>query len=67
MKQCFYIIAHLENNNLSIDKVFLQEYEAVHWGRVLATKNPKYTVVLYKQNIARTSTVEYVKQLTPYK
>ena len=67
MKQCFYIIAHLENNNLSIDKVFLQEYEAVHWGKVLTTKNPKYTVVLYKQNIAKTATVEYVKQLTPYK
>lgn len=33
MKQCFYIIAHLENNNLSIDKVFLQEYEAIHWEK----------------------------------
>lgn len=51
----------------TIDKIFLQEYEAIRWGRTLATKFPEFTVSLYKQEITRTATVEFVKSLEPFK
>ena len=50
-----------------VDKIFLQEHEAVRWGRTLATKFPDFTVSLYKQEIARTATLKFVKDLKPFK
>ena len=47
-------------------KIFLQEHEAVRWGRKLATKNPDYSVKLYKQEITRTGKLEFVKQLKAF-
>lgn len=68
MRQYFYIVTHTTvGDDQVIDKVFLQEYDAVRWGKTLATKHSEYAVSLYKQEIARTATVEYVKRLTAYK
>lgn len=67
MRQFFYVVAHtIVGDDQVIDKVFLQDHDAIRWGRTLATKHPECTVSLYRQAIARTSTVEYVKELTPY-
>lgn len=67
MRQYFYIIAHtIVGDDLCIDKVFLQEHEAIRYGRLMATKNP-YSVYLYKQEIARTAKVQYVKLLPPFR
>lgn len=67
MRQYFYIVAHTcRGADKVIDKVFLQEYDAIRWGKTLATKHPEHTVSLYRQEIARTATVEYVTILTPY-
>lgn len=68
MRQYFYLVAHtIVGDDLSIDKIFLQEHDAIRWGKVLATKNPGYSVGLYRQEIARTATVRFVKTLTAYK
>lgn len=67
MRQYFYIIAHtIVGDDLCIDKVFLQEHEAIKYGRLMATKNP-YSVHLYKQEIARSAKVQYVKSLPPFR
>ena len=67
MRQYFYLVAHtIVGDDLSIDKIFLQEHDAIRWGKVLATKN-HYSVGLYRQEIARTATVKFVKYLTAYK
>ena len=67
MRQFFYLVAHIVEDAVIQDKVFLQEHDAIRWGKTLATAHPDYTVNLYKQEIARTATVKYVKQLIPYK
>lgn len=67
MRQFFYLVAHIVGDTVVQDKVFLQEHDAIRWGKTLATAHPDYTVNLYKQEIARTATVKYVKQLIPYK
>lgn len=68
MRQYFYLVVHtVVGDDLSIDKIFLQEHDAIRWGKVLATKNPEYSVGLYRQEIARTATVKFVKNLTAYK
>ena len=68
MKQCFYIIAYYlsDDNDLNIQKVFLQEDKAVKYGRKFATKYRNTNVNLYKQLIATTATVEFVKVLKPF-
>lgn len=67
MRQFFYIVAHtIVGDNQVIDKVFLQGHDAIKWGRALASKHPEYSVALYKQEIARTATVQFVKQLEGY-
>lgn len=67
MKQYFYVVAHtIVGDDQVIDKVFLQEHDAIRWGRVLATKQPGLTVLLYRQEITRTATVQLVKALPPY-
>lgn len=68
MRQYFYLVAHtIVGDDLHIDKIFLQEHDVIRWGKVLATKNPDYSVGLYRQEIARTATVRFVKTLTAYK
>lgn len=68
MRQFFYLIGHdIVGDDFKADKIFLQEYEAIRWGRKLATKNPDYNVYLYKQEITRTGELEFVKGLGPYK
>lgn len=65
--QYFYIVAHTTaDDNQIIDKVFLQERDAIKWGRTLASRNSNYSVALYKQVIARTAIVQFVKQLKKY-
>ena len=67
MRQFFYLVTHVVEDLVIPEKVFLQEHDAIRWGKTLATAHPNYIVNLYKQEIARTATVKYVKQLTPYK
>ena len=62
MRQYFYLVLH----DSTVDKVFLQEHDAIRWGRQLATRNPEYSVRLYKQEITRTGTLKFVKELIPY-
>ena len=68
MKQCFYIIAYYisDDSDLNIQKVFLQEDQAIKYGRKFATKYRNTNVNLYKQLIATTATVEFVKVLKPF-
>lgn len=70
-RQYFYLVAHHYDEYTYVDKIFLQEHEAVTWGRKKATECEKYDwqyeYVLYRQLIARTAVLEYVKSLEPYK
>lgn len=68
MRQYFYLVTYgIKEDVQVLGKIFLQEHDAIRWGKTLATKNSKYSVFLYKQEIARTAILTYVKQLTPYK
>ena len=68
MKQCFYITAYYlhDDSDLNLQKVFLQEDQAIKYGRKFATKYRNTNVNLYKQLIATTATVEFVKTLKPF-
>ena len=68
MKQCFYIIAYYlhDDSDLNLQKIFLQEDQAIKYGRTFATKYRNTNVNLYKQLIATTATVEFVKVLKPF-
>ena len=71
MRQYFYlVVAHYDESTYP-QKVFLQEHQAVQWGRKEATKasktDPNWQYELYKQEIARTATLKFVKNLKPYK
>ena len=67
MRQYFYIVMHsVVGDDMQLDHICLQECDALTFGRRLATKNEDYSVYLYKQLIARTATVEFVKVLKPY-
>ena len=68
MKQYFYIIGyHFGDEDLKIEKVFLQEDQAITFGRKFATKNNRTTVSMFRQLIATTATVEFVEVLKPFK
>lgn len=68
MRQYFYLVTYGIKEDVQVPgKIFLQEHDAVRWGKTLATKNPEYSVSLYKQEIARTAMIQFVKKLTPYK
>ncbi len=42
MRQYFYLVAHMViGDDLYIDKIFLQEHDAIRWGKVLATKKSR--------------------------
>lgn len=69
MKQYFYLIACCYGECTIPCKIFLQEHEAIRWGRKEATmlqKDPNYEFVLYKQEITRTGDLKPVKTLKPY-
>lgn len=67
MRQYFYLVGHdIVGDDFVADKIFLQEHEALRWGRKLATKNPDYSVRLYKQEITRTGKLEFVKPLRAF-
>lgn len=67
MRQYFYLVGHdIVGDDFVADKIFLQEHEAIRWGRRLATKNPDYSVKLYKQEITRTGELKFVKQLKAF-
>ena len=71
MRQYFYLIAVNYDESTYPKKVFLQESDAISYGRRLAGKycddnDYMHEVVLYKQVIARTAELTYVKTLRPY-
>ena len=67
MRQYFYLVGHdITGDDFVADKIFLQEHDALRWGRRLATKNSDYNVKLYKQEITRTGKLEFVKQLKAF-
>lgn len=67
MRQYFYLVAHdIVGDDFVADKIFLQERDALRWGKKLATKNPDYSVKLYKQEITRTGKLKFVKQLKAF-
>ncbi len=69
-RQFFYLVCFSYDESTTPKKIFLQKNEAITWGRRQATKllkiDSNYTVSLYKQEIARTSVLEFVKDLKPY-
>ena len=68
MRQYFYLIGHsIVGDDLCMDKVFMQKSEAISYGRRLATKNPEFSVILYKQLMSNSSkeTIQCVKQIPP--
>lgn len=68
IKQYFYLIMfHYYNSDILIpEKIFLQEYQAIKYGRKLAISNPNIKVSLYKQEITTQGVLTKVKQLEPY-
>jgi hypothetical protein len=70
--QYFYLICTNFDETTCPRKVFLQEHQAITWGRRLATKiaNDDFyacmEVALYKQPITTVGEFEYVKILEPY-
>lgn len=67
MKQYFYIIGyHFGDEDLKIEKVFLQEDQAITYGRKFATKHNRTRVSMFRQLIATTATVEFVTVLKPF-
>ena len=71
MRQFFFLVVCNYDECTFPEKIFLQEHEAVKWGRKEATRVLKegfynYEFVLYKQEIARTATLKRVKTLEPY-
>lgn len=72
MRQYFYLVAYKYDECTVPRKVFLQEHEAIQWGRreatkkLLETQDPNYEYILYKQEITRTGDLKIVKTLKPY-
>lgn len=69
----FYLVCVNYDESTYPQKIFLQEHEAITWGRRAATKNavdpngnPMYEYVLFRQEIARMGMLERVKTLYPY-
>lgn len=72
MRQFFYLVVENYDESTYPQKIFLQEYEAIQWGRRLATKLLKdgygcREVALFRQQITRSGELEYIKTLLPYK
>jgi hypothetical protein len=72
MRQYFYLVTYKYDECTIPRKVFLQEYEAIKWGRKETTKklqetqDTNYEYILYRQEITRTGELQYIKTLKPY-
>lgn len=68
MLQYFFIVSHSGVDETRInDKVFLQEEQAINWGRKQATKFIFNDYWLQRCPITATGTVEDYKSLLPFK
>lgn len=68
--QYFYLVVVNYDESTFPKKIFLQENQAIQWGRRKATQlfyEGNYEVALYKQEITRMGTLQFVKTLEPYK
>lgn len=68
--QYFYLVSVNYDESTSPLKIFLQEREAIKWGRREATKladDGNYEVTLSRQPITRNGEIEFVRTLEPYK
>ena len=71
-KQYFYMVAYTYDECTIPRKIFLQEHDAITWGRreaaknLLETSDSNYEYILYKQEITRTGEIIKVKTLKPY-
>jgi hypothetical protein len=70
--QYFYLVC-IKYEQTWPQKIFMQESQAIRWGRVEATKSvdpvigySDYKFVLYRQPITRKGKLEYVKTLEPF-
>ena len=66
MKQCFYLVGHDVLGDFVPDKIFLQKHDAIKWGRRRALQDLDSRYKLYKQEITRTSELEFEENLRPY-
>lgn len=72
MRQYFYLVVYRYDECTVPRKVFLQEHEAIQWGRreatkkLLETQDTNYEYVLYKQEITRVGDLKPVKTLFPF-
>ena len=66
MKQYFYLVGHDILGDFVPDKIFLQEHDAIKWGRRQALQDLDSRYKLYKQEITRTSKLEFAENLRPY-
>lgn len=67
MRQYFYLVVVNYDEATTPLKVFLQEHEAIRWGKRNAANFTNYTISLYKQEITRTGVLRFVKDLKSYK
>lgn len=67
-RQYFYLVCRTYDECTQPAKCFLQEHEAIVYGRRLATKeeDPNIGFELYRQEITRTGTFEFVRTLDSY-
>ena len=67
MRQYFYVVMHsVVGDDMQLDHICLQESDAITFGRRLASKDEECSVYLYRQLIARTAKVEFVRTLKPF-
>lgn len=67
MKQFFYLVGHdIVGDDFVPDKIFLQEHDAIKWGKRRAIQYLDHNYKLYKQEITRTGKLEFVKQLKAF-
>ena len=71
-RQYFYLVVCNYDETTTPQKIFLQEHEAIRWGRkqasktLLETKDYNYTYILYRQEITRTGELQAIATLKPY-
>ena len=74
MRQYFYLVVCNYDESSYPEKIFLQEHDAIQWGRrqaaktLLETGDSNYEYMLYKQEITRTGVIDLKngKRLEPY-
>lgn len=70
--QYYYLVCTNFDETTAPRKIFLQEQQAITWGRRLATRLAKdefyanFDVALYKQPITRSGELKFVRSLAPY-